>query len=101
MDSALRNFAAGLPSGYCSNSRLKQEQDNDPDIQSFKRLLLQYPEGKPAAKLLSAESKDVKIFYSNWDQYFLEKGILYKSPEPANRTRGADLVPETSHVFLA
>ena len=52
----------------------------------FKRLLLQYPEGKPAAKLLSAESKDVKIFYSNWDQYFLEKGILYKSPEPANRT---------------
>ena len=67
-------------------TKLKQEQDNDPDIQSFKRLLLQYPEGKPAAKLLSAESKDVKIFYSNWDQYFLEKGILYKSPEPANRT---------------
>ena len=68
--------------GRWTLEKLKTEQDCDPDIQSFKQLLLQYPDRKPAAKMISAESKYVKIFYSNWDQYYLEKDILYKSPDP-------------------
>ena len=74
------------PDGRWTLEKLKTEQDQDPDIQSFAQLLRQYPDGKPAAKLISAESKDVKIFYSNWDQYFLEKGVLYNSPEPTKWT---------------
>ena len=62
------------------------EQDYDPDIQSFKQLQLQYPNENPRSEMITAESKNVKIFYANWNQYFLEDGILYKSPDPKPRT---------------
>ena len=61
--------------------RLRQEQENDEDLARFKSLLREYGSEKPSAKVMAPESKDVKLYYSKWDEFTLQQEVLYRLPQ--------------------
>ena len=57
---------------------LIQDQIKDDDVQTFIQLKKKYVDEKPPAQLMSALSKDVKLYWTRWEEYELISGVLYR-----------------------
>ena len=62
--------------------RLRDQQELDDDIRSFKRLLLKYTGERPPKEVIIPESQDVKLFWTSWEDFFIQNDILYRYPKP-------------------
>ena len=49
--------------------RLRDQQDMDDDIRSFKKLLLKYPRERPGKEVIIPESQDVKLFWTSMGRF--------------------------------